>query len=72
VRNGHRELFRAMPDLKFQPRAWVVEGDKVAVLFVARAEKLGQAGRDFADFFTVKDGRIVRDVTIFNAGRPCR
>ncbi len=73
VRAGHEALFKAMPDLRFAPQTWVEQGDRVALIFVARSRALAGSGeRTFADFFTVRRGRIVRDVTVFNAGRPCR
>lgn len=73
VRTGHEQLIAAMPDLSVEATDWVVEGDRVAILFTAHSKALGPTGQTtLADFFTVRDGKIVRDVTIFNPGAPCR
>lgn len=73
VRKGHEALVRAMPDLRVTATDWVVDGDRVAILFTAKSKALGPTGETtLADFLTVKDGKIVRDVTIFNPGEPCR
>lgn len=73
VRKGHEDLVRDVPDLHDEPLHWVVDGDTVAVLFEAHGKALGPEGKMLlADFLTVRNGKIVRDVTIFNAGAPCR
>jgi uncharacterized protein (TIGR02246 family) len=73
VRRGHEALIRTMPDLTVEATDWVVEGDRVAILFTARSKALGPGGTmTLADFLTVRNGKIVRDVTIFNPGQPCR
>jgi len=73
VRTGHEALIKAMPDLSVEATDWVVEGEHVAILFTARSKALGPTGATtLADFFTVRNGKIVRDVTIFNPGQPCR
>lgn len=73
VRKGHEALVRAMPDLRLAATDWVVSGDRVAVLLTARSKALGPSDEMvLADFLTVRNGRIIRDVTIFNPGEPCR
>lgn len=72
VRTSHEGLFRAMPDLQVETRDWFVDGDRVALIVAARSSKLGPNEALFADFFTLRNGKIVRDVTLFNPGRPCR
>jgi len=73
VRVGHEALIKAIPDLSVEATDWVVEGEHVAILFTAHGKALGPTGTmTLADFFTVKNGKIVRDVTIFNPGQPCR
>ena len=73
VREVHEALVREMPDLRVTATDWVVEGDRVAVLFTARSKVLGPSGEMvIGDFLTVKNGKIVRDVTVFNPGSPCR
>ncbi len=72
VRIGHEALVKAMPDLRVEPTDWIVDGDRVAVLFTAHSKGLGPSGMArFGDFFTVRNGKVVRDETIFNPGEPC-
>ena len=72
VRAGHEALIKAMPDLRDEVTDWIVEGNRVAVLFTAHSKSLGPTGKmQLADIFTVKNGKIIRDVTIFNSGAPC-
>ena len=73
VRQTHAALFRAMPDLRIVATDWVVEGQRVAVQFTAYSKVLGPTGEAmFGDFLTVRGDKIVRDVTLFNPGEPCR
>jgi uncharacterized protein (TIGR02246 family) len=72
VRKSHEQLFAAMPDVRAEIRDWVVQGDQVAILFTAYGKGFGPSGQlTMADFFTVRNGRITRDVTIYNPGKPC-
>lgn len=72
VRRGHEALIKFMPDLRLEVTDWAVDGDKVAILMTAHAKALGPTGQmQMSDFFVVKDGLIVRDVTVFNPGQPC-
>ena len=72
VRQNHETLLASMPDLRVAATDWVVDGDHVAILFTAYSKALGPSGEmRFADFLTVKAGKIVRDVTMFNPGEPC-
>ena len=73
VRIGHEALIKAMPDLRVAVTEWVVDGEHVAVQFTAYSKALGPTGQAmFGDFLTVKNGKITRDVTLFNPGEPCR
>ena len=63
---------QAMPDLAVDATDWVVDGDRVAIVFIARSKALAGGVMQLADFFTVRNGKIVRDVTIFNAGAACK
>lgn len=72
VRKGHEALIATMPDLSIEPTEWVVEGTHVAVLFTARSKAFPGGEMQLADFLTVRNGKIVKDVTLFNAGGPCR
>lgn len=73
VERIYRGIFAAIPDASADVQEYVAEGDRVAVRFVVR----GHVG-DYVvavpimDFFTVRDGLIVRDDGVFdNGGRPC-
>jgi hypothetical protein len=72
VRKGHEALMATMPDLSVEPTEWVVDGAHVAVLFTARSKAFPGGEMQLADFFTVRNGKIVKDVTVFNAGGPCK
>lgn len=72
LRAGHQALFAAMPDISAEVTDWVEDGDRVAVLFTGKSKALPGGSIQIADFFTVKGGKIVRDVTIFNAGGACK
>jgi ketosteroid isomerase-like protein len=74
VRRIHAELFAAAPDIKDELKEVIAEGDRVAVRFVSSSAVPGAAFEiEIADFFEVKNGLIVRDMTIFdNGGAPCR
>jgi len=72
VRKSHEQLFAAMPDVHAKVTDWVVEGDQVAILFTAYGKGFGPSGKStMADFLTVRNGKITRDVTIYDPGKPC-
>lgn len=73
IEQHHVDLFAAIPDLQDEVTDYFVDGDRIAVRFVARSRL---PSREFemviADFFVVRDGLVVADDTIFNAERPCQ
>lgn len=73
VERTYRAIFAAVPDATVAIREYVTEGDRVAVRFVLRSAVPGRAFElPIMDFFTVRDGLIVRDDGAFdNRGRPC-
>lgn len=75
VRRTYTELFKAYPNITDDVLAMVVDGDRVAVQFVARARKPDGSFLfevPLANFLTVQHGRITRDETYFDTkGRPC-
>lgn len=72
VRKGHETLIAMMPDLRLEVTDWAVDGDTVAILMTAHAKALGPTGQmQMSDFLVVRNGLIVRDVTVFNPGQPC-
>jgi ketosteroid isomerase-like protein len=73
VRRLHEELFAAVPDIQDEVLEYYVEGSRVAVRFVSRSRLPGRAFEmEIADFFEVRNGLVVSDRTIFNAGQKCR
>jgi ketosteroid isomerase-like protein len=73
VERIYKGIFATVPDAQADVQEYVVEGDRVAVKFFVRSRLPGRAfDLPIMDFFTVRDGLIVRDDGIFdNAGRPC-
>ena len=75
ARRTYGELFQAYPDITDDVVGYVVEGNQVAVQFIARVRKPdGSLAFEIpiANFLTVEHGRITRDVTYFDTkGRPC-
>ena len=69
----HVELFATFPDIQDEVTDYFVDGENVAVRFTSRSQIPGRAFEmQIADFFVVRDGLIVSDHTIFNAGRDCQ
>ena len=73
VMRTYRELFSAFPDIHDDVEQMVVEGDRVAVHFVARS---GQGSSPLqlpiSTFLTVRHGLIQSDESTFDTGgRPC-
>lgn len=69
----HAELFAAVPDIQDEVLEYYVERNSVAVRFVSRSDIPDRAFEmNIADFFEVRDGLVVSDITIFNAGRRCQ
>lgn len=73
VARTYRTIFAAVPDASVEVRETVAQGDRVAVRFVLRGTVAGRAFElPIMNFFTVRDGLIVRDDGGFdNRGRPC-
>ena len=75
VRRTYGELFQAYPNISDDVVAYVVDGNHVAVQFVARVRKPDGSlvfEVPIANFLTVEHGRITRDDTYFDTkGRPC-
>lgn len=75
ARRTYGELFKAYPNITDDVIGYVVEGNQVAVQFVARVRKPDGSFAfeiPIANFLTVEHGRITRDVTYFDTkGRPC-
>ncbi len=75
ARRTYGELFEAYPTITAHITALIVEGERVAVEFIARVRKPdGSVAFEsrLANFLTVHDGKITRDDTYFDPrGQPC-
>jgi ketosteroid isomerase-like protein len=73
VERTYQALFAAFPDLHDDVEDMLVDGDHVVVRFTSHATFDGKAVTiAIANFLTIRDGRIVEDRDIFDAGgRPC-
>ena len=73
VRKTYADLFRTFPDIIDQVTGSVVNGERVAVQFVAHSQGFDPTHEiRLATFFIVRNGLIVRDETYFDAhGQPC-
>ena len=75
ARRTYGELFKTYPTITAHITSLVVEGERVAVEFVARMRNPdGSVAFEtrLANFLTVQDGKITRDDTYFDSkGRPC-
>jgi hypothetical protein len=73
VLRTYRQLFAAFPDIRDEIGQMVVEGDHVAVRFVARSGQGSSAlAMPIATFLTVHQGLIQSDESTFDAGgRAC-
>lgn len=74
VERTYTAIFGAIPDVQAEVVEYVVQGDRVAARVVLHSRRPGRSF-DFPlmNFFTVKNGKIVRDDGIFdNGGRACR
>lgn len=61
----------AMPDAKLVVVNKLVSGDMVALELKGVAKALPGGEMPMADFLTIRGGKIVRDMTIWNNGEPC-
>ncbi len=75
ARHTYSELFKTYPTITAHIASLIVEGEHVAVQFVARVRNPdGSVAFEsrLANFLTVQDGKITRDDTYFDTkGRPC-
>ena len=75
ARKTYADLFHDVPTIEDEVTNFVVDGNHVAVQFIARARKPDGSiafAVPLANFLTVENGRIVRDDTYFDSkGRPC-
>lgn len=75
ARKTYEDLFLAFPNITDDVTAYVVDGNRVAVQFLARSQKPdGSYAFEIrlANFLTVDNGLITRDETYFDTqGRPC-
>ena len=75
ARRTYGDLFRDAPGIEDEVTNFVVDGNHVAVQFIARVRKPDGSiafEAPLANFLTIEHGRIVRDDTYFDTkGRPC-
>jgi ketosteroid isomerase-like protein len=73
VERTYAGIFGFLPDAIADVQEYVVEGDRVAVRYVVRGHVQGrEVAIRILNFFTVRDGLIVRDDGVFdNGGRAC-
>ena len=75
ARKTYGDLFRDAPGIEDEVTNFMVDGNHVAVQFIARIRKPDGSiafEAPLANFLTVEHGRIVRDDTYFDTkGRPC-
>lgn len=74
VERTYRAIFANVPDIQANIVEMVEEGDRVAVRVVLSSSEPGRSFElPLMNFFTVRDGLIVRDDGVFdNRGRPCQ
>ena len=73
IKRTYEGIFAAVPDAKVEVQEYVQQDDRVAVRFTLSSRIPGRSfDVPLQDFFTVRDGLIVRDDGMFdNHGRPC-
>lgn len=73
VQRTYQALFDAYPDIAAEVNTYVVEGDRVAVIFTTKVQVQGKSFEvRIANFFVVRDGLITSDDGVYDAGgRPC-
>lgn len=70
IRRTYQALFDAFPDVRDEVSKVVAEDGLVAIQFTAKANGLELP---IVTIFTIRDGLIVRDETVFDAGgAPCQ
>jgi ketosteroid isomerase-like protein len=71
IERTYNALFKTYPDIRDTVETIVSQGDRVAVRFTA-ASSSGGISMTIHTFLRVRDGRIVEDDSVFDAGgRPC-
>jgi len=71
IRRTYDALFRAFPDINDRVEILVVQGDTVAVRFMAKSTS-GQTDMPIHTFLKVRDGLILSDDSVFDSGgKPC-
>jgi ketosteroid isomerase-like protein len=71
IERTYNALFKAYPDIRDTVETVVSQGDRVAVRFTAASSR-GGISMTIHTFLRVRDGRIVEDDSVFDAGgRPC-
>ena len=73
IERTYRGIFAALSDVAVEVQEYIVEGDNVAARIVVRGKFNGRAASiPIMNYFTVRNGLIVRDEGLFdNGGRPC-
>ena len=73
IERTYTNIFATIPDVAVNVAEYVVQDDRVAVRFTLHGSVSGKSfDIPIQDFFTVRDGLIVRDDGMFdNHGRPC-
>jgi ketosteroid isomerase-like protein len=74
VERTYRAIFALVPDARVNVQEYLAQDDRVAVRFRLSSAVPGRAfAIELQDFFTVRNGLIVRDDGMFdNRGRPCK
>lgn len=74
VERTYRNIFALVPDIQANVLETIAEGDRVAVRVVLQSRAPGRSfDLKLMNFFTVKNGLIIRDEGVFdNGGRACR
>lgn len=70
VKRTYQALFATFPDIHDEVQQVVVQGDRVAVRFMARSDAgASPLHLPISTFLTVRQGRIVSDDSTFDTGR---
>lgn len=74
VLRTYQGIFAAVPDIHAEVVELLEQGERVAARVILRSRAPGRSfNLALMNFFTVRNGKIVRDDGVFdNGGRPCR
>ena len=74
VERTYRAIFALVPEIQAEVKETLVQGDRVAVRVILHSRRPGRSfDLPLMNFFTVRNGLIVRDQGIFdNGGRACQ